>query len=115
MSTLKVRVAEDQADSSTNSSANSGSVLRNSTLAGGGGDNGVLEISTDRLAESMRELQGQLAQVFSDIRKVGDFELSSVELGLEINTEGGFTLIGSLKAGAKGAIKLKFEPPKGAG
>ncbi len=112
MSTLKVKVAEDQSHSFN---GGPGSVLSGDTLSGAGsgiGDNeSVLEISTDKLTESMRDLQTQLAQIFADIRTVGAFELSSIELGLEINSEGGFNLIGSLKAGAKGAIKLKFEPP----
>ena len=115
MGSLKVRLDDttEQTDDANYRGGNA--ALRGGTLSAGRGSNdeaGVIEVSTDRLAASMRELKAQLAEVFTDIREVGQFELSSIELGLEINSEGGFNLIGSLKAGAKGAIKLKFEPPK---
>ena len=111
MGTLNVRLDDD---SSSNNAPQtfSRSPLGGGTLAANSGESGVVVVDTDKLAASMRELKNQLAQVFADIREVGQFELSSIELGLEINTEGGFNLIGSVKAGAKGAIKLKFEPPK---
>lgn len=111
MGMIKVRL--DDAPAQTDAQTFSRSTFGSGTLAAGGKESGVLEVDTDRLAASMRELKTQLAQVFADIREVGQFELSSIELGLEINTEGGFNLIGSVRAGAKGAIKLKFEPPKG--
>ena len=113
MGSLKVRLEEGTEHTDAANYRGGNSPLRGGTLSSGSGDEtGVIEVSTDRLASSMRELKSQLAEVFTDIREVGQFELSSIELGLEINSEGGFNLIGSLKAGAKGAIKLKFEPPK---
>lgn len=110
MGMIKVRL--DDTPQPTNTPTFRGPTFGSGTLSAGGKDSGVLEVDTDRLAASMRELKTQLAQVFADIREVGQFELSSIELGLEINTEGGFNLIGSVRAGAKGAIKLKFEPPR---
>lgn len=110
MGIIKVRL-EDNAETG-NLQTFSRAPLGGGTLSGDRGESGVLDVDTDKLASSMRELKSQLAQVFADIREVGQFELSSIELGLEINTEGGFNLIGSVRAGAKGAIKLKFEPPK---
>jgi hypothetical protein len=112
MGTLNVRLDDDMT-ASNDLQTFSNSPFSGGTLAAGGRERGVFEVDTDKLASSMRELKTQLAQVFADIREVGQFELSSIELGLEINTEGGFNLIGSVRAGAKGAIKLKFEPPKG--
>jgi hypothetical protein len=109
MGTLKVRL--DDTPDTGGAQTFSNSPFGGGTLSGSA-KGGVMEVDTDRLAASMRELKNQLAQVFADIREVGQFELSSIELGLEINTEGGFNLIGSVRAGAKGAIKLKFEPPK---
>lgn len=111
MGTLKVRL-DDTPDAGSTNTLTKSSPFGGGTLSGNSKDGGVLEVDTGRLAASMRELKAQLAEVFTDIREVGQFELSSIELGLEINTEGGFNLIGSLRAGAKGAIKLKFEPPK---
>jgi hypothetical protein len=110
MGTLKVRLDDTPETGGVQTFSNT--PFGGGTLSGNGRSGGVLEVDTDRLAASMRELKTQLAQVFADIREVGQFELSSIELGLEINTEGGFNLIGSVRAGAKGAIKLKFEPPK---
>jgi hypothetical protein len=109
MGTLKVRL--DDIPDAGGVQTFSNSPFSGGTLSGNA-KSGVMDVDTDKLASSMRELKTQLAQVFADIREVGQFELSSIELGLEINTEGGFNLIGSVRAGAKGAIKLKFEPPK---
>ncbi len=46
--------------------------------------------------------------MFEDIKSVGDFKLSQVDVKLEINAEGGVALIGTAKAGATGAINLSF-------
>lgn len=109
MGTLKVRLDDTPETGAVQTFSNT--PFGGGTLSGSG-KGGVFEVDTGRLAASMRELKTQLADVFADIRDVGPFELSSIELGLEINTEGGFNLIGSVRAGAKGAITLKFEPPK---
>ena len=77
---------------------------------GGGGSRGIVPVDTDKLAASLKELTGEIGRLFYDIKAVGDFRLTQVEIGLEISAEGGFNLIGSAKAGGKGAIKLSFEP-----
>ena len=70
----------------------------------------LIPLNTEELAASLRELTGELGKLFGDIRRVGGFELQQVQVGLEISAEGGFNLIGSAKAGGKGAITLTFAP-----
>ena len=70
------------------------------------------DIPVDALKENLRQATNGLAEVFRDIRQVGSFELSEINLGLEINAEGGIRFIGSAKAGAKAAVNLKFSAPE---
>ena len=70
----------------------------------------VIPFDTSDLAASLQDLTGELSTLFADIRRVGQFELEQVQVGLEISAEGGFNLIGSAKAGGKGAITLTFAP-----
>ncbi|MCP4379405.1 MAG: hypothetical protein GY794_24945 [bacterium] len=70
----------------------------------------VVSLNSDQLASSLRDLTGELGKLFTDLLRVGDFELKQVEVGLEISAEGGFSLIGSVKAGGKGAVTLTFAP-----
>jgi len=70
----------------------------------------IVPLDADQLAASLRDLTGELGKIFTDIKRVGGFELNEVQLGLEISAEGGFNLIGSAKAGGKGAITLTFAP-----
>ena len=80
-----------------------------------GGEAATLQTKLQRLdaaklKESLGKLTGQISELFQEIQRVGDFQLASVEVSVEITAEGGVALIGQLKAGAKGAITLKFEP-----
>jgi hypothetical protein len=68
----------------------------------------VAEIDTDRLRQALSGLSAQIGEVLQDIRAVGDFRLTQVQVAVEISAEGGVALIGSAKAGAKGAIQLTF-------
>ena len=68
----------------------------------------ITELDTDRLKASLAGLSAQIGEVLSDIRAVGDFKLKEVKVSVEISAEGGVALIGSAKAGAKGAIELTF-------
>lgn len=72
----------------------------------------IKHIPSEELAHSMQQIKQSLDDVFASIAEVGAFELSEVKLGLEITAKGGFALIGSAEAGAKGAITLTFVPPK---
>ena len=68
----------------------------------------VAQIDADILRRSLSGLTGQITGLFEDIKAVGDYQLKEVQVQLEINAEGGVSLIGSVKAGAKGAITLTF-------
>jgi hypothetical protein len=70
------------------------------------------EISVDKLRENLQRVSWALLNVLADIKSVGEFELSEVEIGVEITAEGGVEFIGSSKVGGKGAIKLKFSRPE---
>ena len=70
----------------------------------------IMPFGTDQLAASLKDLTGELGKIFADLQRVGGFELNEVQVGLEISAEGGFNLIGSAKAGGKGAITLTFAP-----
>lgn len=122
MADLQVVVIEDEDDkklsnipSPTMRGGGRGSTLSESSK-NSGSDSKIKRItkaiSAETLATSMQELKANLDEVFTSIVEVGDFELSEVKLGLEINAKGGFALIGTAEAGAKGAITLTFVPPK---
>ena len=68
----------------------------------------VTQIDADVLRQSINNLTGQITALFEDIKAVGSYKLTTVQVQLEVTAEGGVALIGSLKAGAKGAITLTF-------
>ncbi len=68
----------------------------------------IAEIDVDTLKRSLSRLTGQLDSLFQDLKAVGSFKLDQVEVSLEISAQGGVALIGTAKAGAKGAIRLTF-------
>ena len=68
----------------------------------------IAQIDADTLRQSIGNLTGQITGLFEDIKAVGGYKLTTVQVQLEITAEGGVALIGSLKAGAKGAITLTF-------
>ncbi len=80
------------------------------TLGGGilSPESKIRNIDADKLRQSLSELSGQISGVLQDIKAVGSFKLKEVQLSVEISAEGGVALIGSAKAGAKGAITLTF-------
>ncbi len=68
----------------------------------------IEQMDADKLRRSLSNLSGQISGILQDIKNVGDFKLTTVQLSVEISAEGGVALIGSAKAGAKGAIQLTF-------
>ena len=109
MGTIRVRVEAE----STETAAPAAGVRGEGKELFGRGGRGVTDLvplNTEELAASLRELTGELGKLFGDIRRVGGFELQQVQVGLEISAEGGFNLIGSAKAGGKGAITLTLAP-----
>ncbi len=71
----------------------------------------VKDVPVDQLHQSLKNLTATLATVLADIKAVGGYELSEVQVGVELTAEGGVRLIGNLTAGAKGALQLTFKPP----
>lgn len=68
----------------------------------------VQEVPVERLRAEFAQLQTALQTVLADLRTVGDFPLKTVTVEVELSAEGGVTLIGTAKAGVKGAVKLTF-------
>ncbi len=84
---------------------------RSGTLGGprsGKAKTGVRNMDSGRLKESLSQLSKGAAEIFQDIKSVGDFQLTEVQMQAEITAEGGFALVGLAKAGMKGGITLKF-------
>ncbi len=77
-------------------------------LGPGRGDAGdtIREFPTDKLRASLAGLSGQMSEILGDIKRVGQFDLKTVEIEVAISAEGGFVLVG--KAGVKGAVTLTF-------
>lgn len=74
--------------------------------ARGGAGETVKEISTEKLRASLAGLSGKISETLQDIKRVGDFNLKTVQVEVAISAEGGFVLIG--RAGVKGAVTLTF-------
>lgn len=110
MGTIRVRVESEEPSAAEPAEGVRGEVKE--TLRRGKGFSEVVPLDTDKLAASLQGLTGELDRLFTDVQRVGRFELNQVQVGLEISAEGGFNLIGSAKVGGKGAITLSFAPGK---
>ena len=113
MGTIRVRVEEGGKRITDAGPDSRGEGRRAMQEAFGSGGSSVIPFDTAELAASLRGLTTQLGELFGDLRAVGGYELQEVQVGLEISAEGGFNLIGSAKAGGKGAITLTFAPDQG--
>jgi hypothetical protein len=69
---------------------------------------GLENISVDRLKKNLGSICQGLSTVLSDIKKVGNFKLTEVTIGVEVSAEGGVNFVGTTKVGGKGAITLTF-------
>ena len=104
MATIPVYVAESEQQADQSQKGTLG-VLR----SGGDEPPGVLKhVDADTLKNSISSLTSQLSDVFADLKKVGEFNLSEVSVSVAVSAEGGLILIG--KAGITGGIRLKFKP-----
>jgi hypothetical protein len=110
MGTIRVRIADESAASADSAPDTASATRREVREIFGRGSSAVIPFDTAELAASLRGLTNQLGELFGDLRAVGEYELQEVQVGLEISAEGGFNLIGSAKAGGKGAITLTFAP-----
>ena len=68
----------------------------------------TVAVDTSKLQASLEELTGQVSEILVNLPKNGDLALKTVQVNVEINAEGGFSLIGSAKAGIKGGLTLTF-------
>ncbi len=68
----------------------------------------IKEIDADKIKQSLSELSSKLSDMFQDIKAVGNFQLKTVQLSVEISAEGGVSLIANAKAGASGTVTLTF-------
>jgi len=68
----------------------------------------VQEIDVEKLKAKLAQLTSDVRDIFDTNRAQTGFHLSEVQVGVEISTEGGVSLIGTLKAGATAAITLTF-------
>ena len=69
-------------------------------------------IPVGKIGASIASLSEQLNTIFNDIKQVGSFQLKEVQVQVEISSEGGVNLIGTAKAGLKGAVGLTFKCDK---
>ena len=65
-------------------------------------------MDTGTIKNSLSTFSSEIGSILQDVQTNGDFQLSEVELKVELSAEGGVTLIGTAKAGITGAITLKF-------
>jgi len=79
--------------------------------AKGGRAVGVAAIPVATMRANLQSATALLAEVFSDVRQVGNYELSEVEVGVEITAEGGVQFIGTATVSGSGSITLKFKKP----
>jgi hypothetical protein len=68
----------------------------------------VRDLPVERLRENLNTVCQGLASVLDDVKKVGNFQLKTVTIQVEVSAEGGIELIGTAKLGGKGAITLTF-------
>ena len=69
----------------------------------------ILErIPVDKLKANLGKLAQQFTAALEDIKAIGKFRLTEVEIQVEVSAEGGVELIGTATLGGKGAITLKF-------
>ncbi|MGA1839916.1 MAG: hypothetical protein ACMUIU_04750 [bacterium] len=70
----------------------------------------VRNIDVNKLKQSIGDLSTKISSIFHDIHKVGEYRLQEIQISVEISAEGGISLVGTLKGGARGAVTLTFGP-----
>ncbi len=68
----------------------------------------IKQVDAGKIRQSMESLTNKISTMLDDIKAVGNFKLKEITLSVEINAEGGVSLIANAKAGIKGAIQLTF-------
>lgn len=68
----------------------------------------IKEIDVEKIKASLKDLTGKLTGIFEDIKTVGQFNLNTVQLAVQVSAEGGVALVANAKAGMSGTITLTF-------
>jgi hypothetical protein len=68
----------------------------------------IREVDVEKIKASLRDLTGKLSGIFDELKSVGQFNLNTVQLAVQISAEGGVSLVASAKAGMSGTITLTF-------
>jgi len=67
----------------------------------------TVEVSADLLAENLRNFLARLRAVVDEEPATGsDFTVTSIELNLAVNSEGGIELIGKFSTGVQASMKI---------
>lgn len=70
----------------------------------------LVELDTDRFRKDLVKVAGVVESVLQSMKDQSTgLCFRQIAVGLEVSAEGGVTLIGTLRAGAKAAITLTFE------
>jgi hypothetical protein len=69
----------------------------------------LTDVDFDALKAGFEKLSRDIVDLFPALPDVKGYGLKQIEVGVEISTEGGVSLIGTLKVGGTAAITLTFE------
>ena len=68
----------------------------------------IKNIPVEKLKENLNNICEGLTSALSDIKKVGNFKLKEVTVGVEVSADGGVNFVGTVNIGGKSAITLTF-------
>jgi hypothetical protein len=69
-----------------------------------------IAVSADDLRDQMGSLLAVVDHVFDQARAMGNLQLEEIELSVDINSEGGISIIGTgAKVAGHGGVKLQFK------
>lgn len=68
----------------------------------------IREVDAEKVRRSLKDLTRTISGILEDVKAVGQYNLDSVQLAVQISAEGGVALVANAKAGISGTITLKF-------
>lgn len=67
------------------------------------------QVSLDVLQTNLTDFIEKMCIALKNVQtKISNYSLHEIEMSVDISASGGVTLVGSIEAGAKGGITLKF-------
>jgi hypothetical protein len=72
------------------------------------GDAVLERINVAKLNSNLKSLAQDLEELLQGVEAKGGFNLSEIEIGVEVTAEAGVTLIGTAKVGGTAALTLRF-------